>query len=165
MQITRHHAYLNICTWSLSVETALKVFSADLTTLGARISIWQYPALSSTCHAIYIYIYNITTVRRCIWRIYYPRPWSSEVCSRYTLSRRRGVYLTANFQWPRSRVVWFVIYATLLWFILYYSAWADYVNGSVSGIAFLNFEGASSVIVRCRCLLTGKGWVWACLGH
>ena len=41
---------------------------------------------------------------------------------------------------------------------IYYSAWADYVNGSaVSGIAFLNFEGASSVVVRCRCLLTGKG--------
>ena len=24
--------------------------------------------------------------------------------------------------------------------IIYYTAWADYVNGSVSGIAFLNFE-------------------------
>ena len=34
-----------------------------------------------------------------------------------------------------------------------YSAWADYVNGSVSGIAFLNFEAASSVVVRWRCLL------------
>jgi len=32
-----------------------------------------------------------------------------------------------------------------------YSAWADYVNGSVSGIAFLNFE--STVVVRCR-------WFW-----
>ena len=31
---------------------------------------------------------------------------------------------------------------------IYYSAWADYVNGSVSGIAFLNFE--STVVVRCR---------------
>ena len=32
-----------------------------------------------------------------------------------------------------------------------YSAWADYVNCSVSGIAFLNFE--STVVVRCR-------WFW-----
>ena len=40
---------------------------------------------------------------------------------------------------------------------IYYSAWADYVNGSISGIALLNFEVASSVL-RCRCLL-------ACLGH
>ena len=31
---------------------------------------------------------------------------------------------------------------------IYYSAWADYVNGSVSGIAFL-----STVLVRCR-------WFW-----
>ena len=31
------------------------------------------------------------------------------------------------------------------------TAWADYVNGSVSGIAFLNFE--STVVVRCR-------WFW-----
>jgi len=30
----------------------------------------------------------------------------------------------------------------------YYGAWADYVNGSVSSIAFLNFE--STVVVRCR---------------
>ena len=38
----------------------------------------------------------------------------------------------------------------------YYSAWVDYVNGSaVSGIAFLSFEGASSV-VRCHCFLNGK---------
>ena len=34
---------------------------------------------------------------------------------------------------------------------IYYSAWADYVNGSISGIAFLNFE--STVVVRCR-------WFW-----
>ena len=34
------------------------------------------------------------------------------------------------------------------------------IEYSVSGIAFLNFEVASSVIVRCHCLLTGKGWVF-----
>ena len=50
------------------------------------------------------------------------------------------------------------IYTTLLCsYNIYYSAWVDYVNGSISGIAFLNFEVASSVVVRCRCLLTGKG--------
>ena len=32
-----------------------------------------------------------------------------------------------------------------------YSAWADYVNGFISGIAFLKFE--STVVVRCR-------WFW-----
>ena len=48
----------------------------------------------------------------------------------------------------------------LLWFVYYIlSAWADYVNGSVPGIAFLNFEGASSVVslcvvvVHCHCFL------------
>ena len=42
----------------------------------------------------------------------------------------------------------------LLWFI--YSVWADYINGSVSGIAFLNFESNTvvrSVVVRCH-------WFW-----
>jgi len=34
---------------------------------------------------------------------------------------------------------------------IYYSAWADYVDSSVSGIAFLNFE--STVVVHCR-------WFW-----
>ena len=41
--------------------------------------------------------------------------------------------------------------------VIYYSALADYVNSSVSGIAFLDFEGASSVVVHCHCFLTGKG--------
>ena len=34
---------------------------------------------------------------------------------------------------------------------IYYSAWANYVDGSVPGIAFLNFE--STIVVRCR-------WFW-----
>ena len=37
---------------------------------------------------------------------------------------------------------------------IYYSAWADYVDGSVFGIEFLNFEstGSSALLV-----LAGKG--------
>ena len=35
---------------------------------------------------------------------------------------------------------------------IYYTAWADYVNGSVSGIAFLNFE--STRVWYCHCVLS-----------
>ena len=34
----------------------------------------------------------------------------------------------------------------LRYYGLYYSAWADYVNGSISGIAFLNFESTVGVV-------------------
>ena len=37
---------------------------------------------------------------------------------------------------------------------IYYSVWVCSVSGI---IAFLNFEGASSVVVCCHCFLTGKG--------
>ena len=44
-------------------------------------------------------------------------------------------------------------YMTLRYYgsYIYYSAWVDYVSGSVSGIAFLNFE--STVVVCCF-------WFW-----
>ena len=45
------------------------------------------------------YICN-TIVRRCIWRIYYPRPRSEEVFSRYTPSRRQG----SNCKLPMTEV-------------------------------------------------------------
>ena len=39
-------------------------------------------------------------------------------------------------------------------FNIYYNVWADYVNGSVSSIAFLNFE--STVVVSLSLVLAGK---------
>ena len=38
---------------------------------------------------------------------------------------------------------------------IYYSAWADYINGSISGIALLNFE---STVVVSLCVVVGCGW-------
>ena len=48
---------------------------------------------------------------------------------------------------------------------LYYTVRADYISGSICGIAFFEFWLEASVVVRCCYVLTGKGWVLVCLGH
>ena len=46
-------------------------------------------------------------------------------------------------------------FVTMVRIIYTYSVWADYVNSSVSGIAFLNFE---STVVVSLCVVVGFGW-------
>ena len=78
---------------------------------------------------------------------YTTRDWGQrKFAGRYTLSWRQGVYLPANFRWLRSRVVYHQFYYGS--YDIYFTAWADYVNGSVSGIAIWINEDTGSVIVR-----------------
>ena len=99
------HCELRSCDDQVSIGVSAAVTKRVSYFIVGRVSACNHcnNSLTNGCFTHKKYI--CTIVGRCIWQIYYPRPRSEEVCSRYIPSRRRGVNLTANFRRPRSRVV------------------------------------------------------------
>ena len=71
---------------------------------------------------------------RCIQGIYYPRPRSEEVCSRYT--KGEG-YIYCKLLMVEGNMICCICHLTMVYTIL---CSLDYVRGCISDIAFLNFE-------------------------